>query len=396
MEFVLAGIGALVGMAGVYLAVLTLAQSRAKPFHGGAATRHITVLIPAHNETRNIRQAVKSIQAQDYPSQLRRILVVADNCTDDTASQARALGAQVLERTHETDRGKGFAVRAGVQHALDGRDEQPMDALVVMDADSLAHPDMLMAFDAQLSQGAQVVQGYHGVLNAHGGDYAKLMDVAYTLFHLVRSRGREALGLSAGLRGNGMCFTTHALETLPGTTSGLVEDVEQGILLGLAGERVHFAQHAVVLAEMPLTTSQAGTQRQRWEQGRMSLVRTYVPQLLKDAWRRKSRVSLDLALDLLVPPLGTLVAVLAAGLVTTSVGMSVAGWSVLAVLPWAAGMLGVVMHVVVGLVSSPRGWTALLDLRLAPRFLVWKLRLALASRPTTGAVWVRTARQGEV
>jgi len=62
------------------------------------------------------------------------------------------------------------------------------------------------------------------------------MHIAFTLFHDVRSRARERLGASAGLRGNGMAFPLATLHEVPYDAFSLVEDVEYGIRLGLAGD----------------------------------------------------------------------------------------------------------------------------------------------------------------
>ena len=95
--------------------------------------------------------------------------------------------------------------------------------------------------------------------------------------HKVRSRGREHLRLSTGIRGNGWCVTHALLREVPYRYYSLTEDVEYGIALGLAGHRVQFAGEAnadelkeylkaklpeymvpgvyVKLAELPLNTN---------------------------------------------------------------------------------------------------------------------------------------------
>ena len=58
--------------------------------------RRLAVLVPAHNES-----AVIAATLEDIKARLRagdRLLVVADNCTDDTAAVAGLSGAEVVER----------------------------------------------------------------------------------------------------------------------------------------------------------------------------------------------------------------------------------------------------------------------------------------------------------
>src|SRR3954471_11613413 len=54
----------------------------------------LTVLVPAHNETLTIGATLESLWGQARPPE--RVVVVADNCTDDTADVARRGGAEIL------------------------------------------------------------------------------------------------------------------------------------------------------------------------------------------------------------------------------------------------------------------------------------------------------------
>ncbi len=114
----------LIGYLG-FLALLASAPRR--PVYGGAVTRFV-VVVPAHNEEAGIGETVASALAVDYPSELRVVLVVADNCSDATAARARDAGALVLERAHETLRGKGYALELAFEHV----DRENLGAAVVV------------------------------------------------------------------------------------------------------------------------------------------------------------------------------------------------------------------------------------------------------------------------
>lgn len=345
------------------------------------------ILIPAHNEAQVIARTLASLQKLDWPATHFRIIVIADNCSDDTAEIARAAGVTVIERQHDTLRGKGHALEYGIAHSsATGH----ADAVVVIDADTEVSANLLSCYAARLEQGAQAIQAHYGVLNPDDTWRTRLITIAYSAFHAVRSRARERLGVSCGLRGNGMCFTHDMLRQHPPQVYSLAEDVEYGILLGLNGIRVHYADEAQVLAELPTSRQGADSQRQRWEKGRFLVMRSYTGRLLIQAWRQRSAVCLDLAMDLLTLPLGYLaldiviVALLTLPLLLVSSTMTI--WLLICAL--LAAILS--LHIFRGWQLCPLGPRALLELLRAPFFIAWKILALLRNRKNRA--WVRTER----
>jgi glycosyltransferase involved in cell wall biosynthesis len=321
------------------------------------------------------------------------VVVVADDCTDQTAERARAAGAHVLERQDPLKRGKGYALEYGFDFCeRDGRS----DAVVVVDADTLVSRNLLQAFSARLTLGAEAVQAEYAVRNPEASWRTRLLVIALALFHVVRSRGRERLRVSCGLRGNGMCFTRRLLREVPHDAFSIVEDVEYGIRLGLAGRRVHFGGEAKVFGEMVPGERQSRSQRRRWEQGRWVLAKEYGPRLLWEGLRRTDRVRLDLALDLLVPPLAQLLGLTLLGGIMAAGASFVAGRPLLAAWAWGLCLVFVVIYVFRGWTVSGTGLRGLFDLLRAPAYMVWKLKLALLGEGSKKQdEWVRTAREGE-
>ncbi len=373
-----------------YLAGLTLLSGRRKSPVGSAATR-FDIVVPAHNEAIGIAATVESLLAVEYPTDLRRILVVADNCTDDTAQRARAAGATVLERQHATERGKGYALACAYSKSLtDGF----ADAVVVVDADSSVSRNLLSAFAARFASGAQVLQAEYGVRNANASWRTRLMVIALTMFHTVRSLGRERLSLSCGLRGNGMAFAVPVLRQVPPNAFSVVEDVEYGIALGLAGIRVEYVAEAHVLGDMPTSSRASRVQRARWEGGRVALLRAHAPSLLRASRRSGGRIPFDLLLDLLVPPLTMLAAVLLVGL-GVSLGTALSGVTdATPFLAWLASLVLLSLYVIRGMILSGTGIRSLRDMLWLPIFMLWKLTAFAHPRGRAGE-WVRTPRPDE-
>ena len=373
-----------------YLAWLTLLSGRRKAPEASLATR-FDIVVPAHNEAAGIAATVESLLAVEYPSDRRRIIVVADNCTDDTALRARAAGATVLERHHASERGKGYALAYAYTRSLaDGL----ADVVVVVDADSSVSPNLLSAFSARFAAGAKVLQAEYGVRNANASWRTRLMVIALTMFHTVRSLGRERLSLSCGLRGNGMAFSAPVLRQVPPNAFSVVEDVEYGIALGLAGIRVEYVAEAHVLGDMPTSSRASRVQRARWEGGRLALLRLHAPSLLRAARLSGGRIPFDLLLDLLVPPLTTLAAMIIAGLGVSLVTALVGITGATPVIVWLVSLALLTLYVVRGMVLSGTGLRALRDMLWLPVFMLWKLTAFLSPRSRAGE-WVRTPRPDE-
>jgi 1,2-diacylglycerol 3-beta-glucosyltransferase len=374
--------------ASLYLLLLAVLARRTSAPVSSACTRRFDIVVPAHNEETEIAQTVGSLLAIEYPREQFRVLVVADNCTDRTAEIAAAAGAHVLVRQDAERRGKGHALAFAFERCLaDGFS----DAVVVVDADTLVSKNLLSAFDARFARGASALQADYGVRNPGSSWRTRLMTIALAAFHGVRSVARERLGVSCGLRGNGMAFSRALLQTQPPGAFSIVEDLEYGIQLGYAGIRVEYVEDAHVFGYMAVSENASRAQRRRWERGRQALVREHVPALVKQAVRRRDATLLDLALDLIVPPLGQLLVMTVVGLALSIVAIR---WGV--VLPswlWAAALLGIVVHVLTGWAHSGVGLIGLRDLLWAPAYVVWKMTLRFSDKGKRPEEWVRTTRE---
>jgi len=364
-------------LAAAYLLLLALASRRVAIPAGAPPTMRFDLIVPAHDEESGIARTVRSLLSVDYPADMRRVLVVADNCSDATAARAEAAGAAVLARDDRSRRGKGYALAHAFERSLrDGF----AHAVVVVDADSLVPANLLRAFAARLDQGASAVQAGAAVLNIDDSWRTRLMALGLALFNGVRSLARENLGLSCGLRGNGMCLTAAVLRAHPYRAFSMVEDLEYGITLGRAGVRVRYAHEAQVRSAMVSGAQAAASQRRRWELGRMWLARNLALPLLRDALCMRNPLLLDLAVDLLVPPLSFVALVVFAGCV-------ISGFAAV----WMASAACLAVYVLRGWQVSGIGWKGLGALARAPLYVSWKLAVVL--RGWGEREWVRTVRE---
>ncbi|MFN0242937.1 MAG: glycosyltransferase family 2 protein [Planctomycetota bacterium] len=341
----------------------------------------VTVVIPAHDEEAGIARCLASVRACETDGEPTRIVVVADNCTDATADVARAAGAEVIVRRDETRRGKGFAL----EHAFERLLEERTDVVVVIDADSLVDTGMLRAVRNAVRAGCQAVQMRYEVANPEASVRARLAHVAWLAFNVLRLRGRERLGVSVGILGNGFALTTRTLRAVPYTAHGLVEDLEYHLMLVRARVRVHYLASTVVRAAAPTGAEAMASQRSRWDGGRLRTIADTAPRLLGAVLRGRTNL-LEPLLELSLLPLSMHVGLVAvAALVPSPIARTYA----------AVAALVLALHVVAALVvggARAADWRALLG---APIYVAWKLallpRTLLSARRR--APWIRTERE---
>ncbi|HZU14566.1 MAG TPA: glycosyltransferase family 2 protein [Chloroflexota bacterium] len=372
----------------LYLDLLSVAALiGARPPQPTARGRRFCILIPAHNEFLLLPDLLKSLHAVDYPADQIDVHVVADNCTDATADVAREMGATAHERHDRDATGKGHALRW-----LLGRLEMDRyDAFVFVDADSVVEPNLLDVLDRHLERGEDVLQCRYMVSNSADSRSAALRFLGFALFNDLRPLGRERLGLSVGLRGNGMCFSRNVLARMGWTAFTLAEDAELHMQLVDTGHVVHYAPETSVTSRMPTTLAGAQTQNARWERGRLLLLRRYWRPFLAASLRRRDARHLDAIAEQAIPPLSVLV------------GVSVLYWAVsLAIRSpgrvWAASLLllGEAFYVGCGLRISRAPSHVYAALLSAPLYVLWKGHLYARALVARGAkTWIRTPRGDE-
>jgi cellulose synthase/poly-beta-1,6-N-acetylglucosamine synthase-like glycosyltransferase len=366
------------------IAGIALPQQAGLSFHSPLRLR-IAALVPAHNESAGILATLADINKQ--LQERDRVVVVADNCNDDTAAVAAAAGAEVVQR-HDTERiGKGYALDFGLVHLA----ADPPEIVIIIDADCRLAGGAIEQLASTCAATRRPVQALYlmGTPCQSAINYAAA-EFAWRIKNWIRPLGLRALGLPCQLVGTGMAFPWDVIRKANIADGNIVEDLKLGLALAQLGHPPVFCPTAMVNSEFAASVTGARTQRMRWEQGHMAIIGT-VPQLLYRALIQHNWPLLALALDVAVPPLALLVllAVAVTALAALAVGM---GYSPTPLFISAADLAMLAFAVFVAWLRHGRDLLPLSRLFLLVSFVIGKLPLYLQSLFRRQTTWIRTDR----
>ena len=173
-------------------------------------------------------------------------MVVADNCTDDTAKIAIAAGAEVTERFDTANIGKGYALDWGIRRlSID-----PPEIVIIIDADCSLAKDSLDRLAKVCAATQHCVQALY--LMTAPDDFPVDYRVALFAFrvkNLVRPLGLRSLNLPCQLTGTGMAFPWDVISTIDLATDAAVEDLKLSLDLAQARIPVSFCPSAHIYSQ---------------------------------------------------------------------------------------------------------------------------------------------------
>ena len=269
-----------------------------------------TLLIPAHNEAGVIEQTLAALLPQLNAQ--TKLLVVADNCTDDTAQIARNIAqsnpnVEVIERFEAALRGKGYALDFGIRHL----EANPPEVVIIVDADCELMEGCLIGLQNKCRELNRPIQALY-LMDAPpgGGLRSRIAQFAWLVKNQVRPYGDHVMGFPCLLMGSGMAFPWQQIQSATLRTGHIVEDMKLGIEMARAGYAPELLPNAVVKSHFPVSVLGAKTQRVRWEHGHIGMIFADLPSLLLTALKRRDKKLLSLAANLAVPPLALLTVII--------------------------------------------------------------------------------------
>ncbi|WP_327331513.1 glycosyltransferase family 2 protein [Calothrix rhizosoleniae] len=346
---------------------------------------NIAVLVPAHNEADGITATLNTLILQLKPQD--QLIVIADNCSDETAAIASQSGVTVIERQDYKHRGKGYAL----DYALKFLEANPPEVVVNVDADCIVYPGTIDQIARLAAATKRPVQStYLMIQPSNSSPKDKISALAVKVKNLVRPIGLQQLDLPCLLTGSGMAFPWSVIRTVSLANSKTVDDMQLGLDLAIAGYPPLYCQDAQVIGRL-MEKQAAKSQRRRWEHGHIETLVNQVPRLIKASMNQKRFDLLAIALDLSIPPLSLLVIIWS----TTTLGGLFLG--ILAGV-WMPGIVlaieGLILtiSIFVSWAKFGRDDVSVLTLLTIPFYILSKITLYLAFLVKPQTQWIRTER----
>lgn len=344
------------------------------------------IIVPAHNEHLLIEGCVQSLLNLDYPPNLFDLVVIADNCSDNTAELARAAGASCLERFDSAARGKPWAL----DWAFEQLPLSEYDAVLIVDADTIIHPQVAKAFAERTPLKNKAVQGFHCLRNPEDSPITQMAAVLATATYRFMFPLRARAGLNVPLTGNGMCIGTGILQSRGWRAFTIAEDTELYVDLTLSGYRIESEPSAIVYSQEARNLRQSRTQRQRWRAGRMEIARRTLLRILGSK-RLGVHQRIDMLGELVAPGPVVQFAIVTGLTMLTLWGSPPGMWLLLGLL--LVPVLRVSIYTVLAVVQQPRPMQSVTAFIYLPVYLMWRVWIELSSLNTDGVkTWIRTAR----
>lgn len=345
----------------------------------------ICILMPAHNEAEIITATLARLK--DALPAKASILVVADNCTDNTAEVVRKSGFAVLERFDAKRRGKGYALA----HGRSWLTEDPPDCVIIFDADCATDAASLADLACfSVTKNSPVQAGYFFEPDLSVPAKVQISNFALWVKNIVRQRGAYRLGGGAILTGTGMAFPWRIFAELPLATASIVEDLALTIDLVRAGNAPAYLDQATVYSTAAAEVATL-EQRSRWEHGFLGVARNHGWPMLRSGILRMDRKSALLGLHLLVPPLALLLATsFSVVIVLFGLAVLIDDW-----LPFvfpAFALAVALLSVIIAWISGGHRWLKARAILLVPFYVAWKIPLYLRYALGQTATWIRTDR----
>ncbi|MBR1376216.1 MAG: glycosyltransferase family 2 protein [Bacilli bacterium] len=304
------------------------------------------ILIAARNEEKVIGNLIGSLKKQNYPEDLYKIYVIANNCTDNTAKVAKKAGAELLP-CEVPVKTKGDVLKHIFAKFMDKDD---VDAFAIFDADNIVDPNFLKEMNNALLSGFNVAEGNRDSKNVTDNWLSGSYSLFYYMQNFFFNKARMNMGLSAAINGTGFVVKKSIIEKYGFNPLTLTEDSEFTAQCSLNGERIAYVEKAITYDEHPIRFIDSWNQRKRWSKGTLQCLKTYGGRLFANIFKNSNMTSLDMLMMFLAP----IVQVVALIMVAMLAGFKYFGIELIDIFSYvfASGILFFIVTYLIGVLTN--------------------------------------------
>ena len=274
----------------IYIVIALIGDNKKKQDTYEAKKLHkFAFIIAARNEQAVIGNLINSIKQQNYPAELIDVIVVADNCTDDTAQIAREHGAICYERFNNMLVGKGYALDYCFNKIVEQfGDYTAYDGYFIFDADNVIDKNYVKEMNKVFDRGYNVITSYRNSKNYD----TNWITSGYSLWFIREAKylnnPRMMLKTSCAVSGTGFLVNSSIIKKNNGWKFNLLtEDIQFSVVNILEGEKIGYCESAMFYDEQPTTFKQSWNQRMRWSKGFYQVMFRYGRELIAMMFKKR-------------------------------------------------------------------------------------------------------------
>ena len=274
----------------IYIVIALIGDKKKKLDTYEAKKLHkFAFIIAARNEQAVIGNLINSIKQQNYPAELIDVIVVADNCTDDTAQIAREHGAICYERFNNMLVGKGYALDYCFNKIVEQfGDYTAYDGYFIFDADNVIDKNYVKEMNKVFDRGYNVITSYRNSKNYD----TNWITSGYSLWFIREAKylnnPRMMLKTSCAVSGTGFLVNSSIIKKNNGWKFNLLtEDIQFSVVNILEGEKIGYCESASMDKEQPTTFKQSWNQRMRWSKGFYQVMFRYGRELIAMMFKKR-------------------------------------------------------------------------------------------------------------